>query len=90
MTAIPKPGKDPSSQKATAQSRCVDEKLTKDHAGFRPGRSCAGQLLNVTHHIEDGYKRKMLTGATYVDLSAAYDIVQHRLMIRKLMDMTAD
>ena len=66
----------------------VDEKLTKDQAGFRSGRSCAGQLHNLTQHIEDGYERKMLTGAAFVDLSAAYDTVQHRLMIRKLMDMT--
>ena len=71
-------------------SPLVDEKLTKDQAGFRPGRSCAGQLLNLTQHIEDGYERKMLTGAAFVDLSAAYDTVQHRLMIRKLMDMTGD
>ena len=59
-------------------------------AGFRPGRSCAGQLLNLTQHIEDGYERKMLTGAAFVDLSAAYDTVQHRLMIRKQMDLTGD
>ena len=71
-------------------SPLVDEKLTKGQAGFRPRRSCAGQLLNLTQHIEDGYKRKMLTGAAFVDLSAAYDTVQHRLMIRKLMDMTGD
>ena len=32
----------------------------------------------------------MVTGAAFVDLSAAYDTVQHRLMIRKLMDMTGD
>ena len=71
-------------------SPLVDEKLTKDQAGFRPGRSCTGQLLNLTQHIEDGYERKMLTGAAFVDLSAAYVTVQHRLMIRKLMDMTGD
>ena len=69
-------------------SPLVYEKLTKDQAGFRPGRSYAGQLLNLTQHIEDGYERKMLSGAAFVDLSAAYDTVQHRLMIRKLMDMT--
>ena len=71
-------------------SPLVDEKLTKDPAGFIPGRSCAGQLLNLTQHIEDGYERNMLAGAAFVDLSAAYDTVQHRLMIRKLMDMTGD
>ena len=73
-------------------SPLVDEKFTQDQSGFRPGRSCAGhgQLLNLTQHIEDGYERKMLTGAAFVDLPAAYDTVQHRLMIRQLMDMTGD
>ena len=47
----------------------VDEKVTKDQAGFRHGRSCAGQLLNLTQYIED--ERKMLTGSVFVDLSAA-------------------
>ena len=74
----------------TRISPLVDEKLSKDRAGFIPGRSCACQLLNLTQHIEDGYERKMLTGAAFVDLSAAHDTVQHRLMIRKLMDMTGD
>ena len=44
----------------------------------------------MTQHIEDGYEIKMLTGAAFVDLSAAYDTVQHGLMIRKLMDITGD
>ena len=38
----------------------VDKKLTKDQAGFGPGRSFAGQLLNLTQHIEDGYESNML------------------------------
>ena len=54
-------------------SHLVEEKLTKDQSCFGPGRSCAGQVLNLTQHIEDGYERKMITGAAFVDLSAAYD-----------------
>ena len=50
----------------------------------------AGQRLDLTQHIEDGYERYMLTCAAFVDLSAAYDTVRHRLMIRKLMGMTGD
>ena len=50
-------------------SKCLDTYLSHckligypDHqAGFRPGRSWAGQLLDLTQHIEDGYERKMLT-----------------------------
>ena len=50
----------------------VDRHLIKEQAGFRPGMSCCNQLLNLTQHIEDGYQRGMITGATFVDLSAAY------------------
>ena len=68
----------------------IDTKLTRDQAGFRPGRSCAGQLLNLTQHIEDGFEGKLITGAAFIDLTAAYDTVQHRTMVRKLLDMTGD
>ncbi|CAM4556070.1 unnamed protein product [Leuciscus chuanchicus] len=68
----------------------IDSKLTKDQAGFRPGRSCTGQLLNLTQHIEDGFECKLITGAAFIDLTAAYDTVQHRTMIRKLFGMTGD
>ena len=68
----------------------VDRHLIKEQAGFRPGKSCCSQLLNLTQHIEDGYQRGMITGAAFVDLSAAYDTVNHRLLIRKLYDFTED
>ena len=68
----------------------IDTKLTRDQAGFRPDRSCAGQLLNLIQHIEDGVEYKLITGAAFIDLTAAYDTVQHRTMIRKLFDMTGD
>ena len=68
----------------------VDRHLIKEQVGFRPGKSCCSQLLNLTQHIEDGYQRGMITGAAFVDLSAAYDTVNHRLLIRKLYDFTED
>ena len=68
----------------------VDRHLIKEHTGFRPGKSCCSQLLNLTQHIRDGCQRGMLTGAAFVDLSAAYDTVNHRLLIRKLYDFTED
>ena len=33
----------------------VESHLIKEQAGFRPGKSCTSQLLNLTQHIEDGY-----------------------------------
>ena len=56
----------------------IDEKLIPVQAGFRPGRSCTGQILKLTQHIEDGFEKGMVTGAIFVDLSAAYDTINHR------------
>ena len=68
----------------------VDRHIIKEQAGLRPGKSCCSQLLNLTQHIEYSYQRGMINGAAFVDLSAAYDTVNHRLLIRKLYDFTED
>ncbi|KAI5747569.1 hypothetical protein M8J77_016091 [Diaphorina citri] len=68
----------------------VDKKIIKEQSGFRPGRSCTSQILNLTQHIEDGYERKQVSGAVFVDLSAAYDTVNHRKLLRKLYNITGD
>ena len=61
----------------------LEQYLIKEQAGFRPGKSCTSQLLNLTQHIEDGYQRGMISGA-------AYDTVNHRILIQKLYNITQD
>ena len=68
----------------------VDEHLIPEQAGFRPGKSCTSQLLNLTQFIEDGYEEGIITGAVFVDLSAAYDTVNHRIVTRKFFEITQD
>ena len=68
----------------------MDAKLIPEQAGFRPGKSCTSQLLNLTEHIEDGYEKRLITGAVFVDLSAAYDTVNHRRLLSKVLEMTGD
>ena len=46
--------------------------------------------LKFNQHIEDGYQRGMITGAAFIDLSAAYDTVNHRIIIQKLYNTTQD
>ena len=62
----------------------VDDQLSPDQAGFRPGRSCCGQVLNLTQYIEDGFENKLITGTVFVDLTAAYDTVNHRALLLKV------
>ena len=47
-------------------------------------------VLYIITYNEDGHQRGMITGAAFVYLSAAYDTVNHRLLIRKLYDFTED
>ena len=64
--------------------------LITEQAGFRSGKSCTSQLLNLTQHIEDGYQRGMIAGAAFIDLSAAYDTVNNVILIQKLYNITQD
>ena len=68
----------------------IEVHLIKEQAGFRPGKSCTSQLLNLSPHIDDGYQVETITGTAFVDLSAAYDTVNHRLLIHKLYNTTQD
>ena len=65
----------------------VEENLTPGQAGFRPGCSTFGQLLNLTQFIEDGFELKQITGTVFVDLTAAYDTVNHRILLLKVAKM---
>ena len=66
------------------------EIMITEEAGFRPGKSCTRQLLNLIQYIEDGYQESIINGTAFVDLSAAYDTVNHRLLIQKRFNITQD
>ena len=71
-------------------SPIVEHVLIPEQAGFRPGNSCTAQVLNLTQHIEDGFETGKITGIVLVDLSAAYDTVNHRRLLEKVYSMTRD
>ena len=101
VVALLKPGKDPSSSKSFRPisllchlyklyerlilkrlSPVIEHVLIPEQAGFRPGKSCTTQVLNLTQHIEDSFETVL------VDLSAAYDTVNHRRLLEKVYNMT--
>nr|XP_027212669.1 uncharacterized protein LOC113805821 [Penaeus vannamei] len=65
-----------------------DEQLSCDQAGFRPGRSCCGQVLNLTQFI-DGFGNQLKTGAVLVDLTSAYDTVNHKALLFKVAQQSS-
>ena len=48
------------------------------------------QVLNLTQHTEDGFETGEITGIVVVDISAAYDTVNHHIMLEKVYNMTRD
>ena len=64
--------------------------LIPEQAGFRPGKYCTAQVLNLTQHIEDGFETGTITGIVLVDHSAAYDTVNHRRLLEKVYTITRD
>ena len=70
-------------------AHAIKQHLLKEHAGFRSGKSCTSRFPNLKQHIEDGYEG-MITGTAFVDLPAAYDTINHRLLVQKLYNTTFD
>ena len=70
-------------------SPIIEHALIPEQVGFRLGKSCTAQVLNITQHIEDGFETGKITGIVLVDLSAAYDTVNHRRLL-EVYNMTRD
>ena len=66
----------------------VADRLIPEQAGFRPGKCCTSQPLNLTQFIEDGYVEGLITGAAFVDLFAVYATVNQIIFTRKLFEIT--
>jgi len=63
----------------------IDPLLPREQAGFRHGRSTVDQVTPLRQDIEDSFSLKKKAGAVFVDLTAAYDTVWHRVLTCKLL-----
>ena len=68
----------------------IDPLLPKEQAVFRRGKSTVDQVVLLTQNIEDSFEAKKKTGAVFIDLTAAYDIVWHRGLTCKLLRLLSD
>ena len=68
----------------------VDLLLSREQTRFRRGRSIVDQTVLLTQNIEDSFEAKKKAGATFVNLTAAYDTVWHRGLTCKLFRLLPD
>lgn len=47
-------------------------------------------ILNLNQRIEDSFERKQITGVAFIDLSVAYDAINHDLLLVKIYKLTQD
>ena len=58
--------------------------ICENQSGFRSSHSTKTSLLNVVDYIFSNMDSGKLTGAIYIDLSKAFDTVDHVLLLEKL------
>ena len=52
--------------------------------GFRPHRSALDTLLELEHHLQEGFSRGHFTVAAFLDLEGAFDSASHNAILSKL------
>ena len=58
--------------------------LSTHQHGFVRGRSINTNLLELTSHIIDGFSAGCQTDVVFTDFSKAFDVVNHKLLFKKL------
>ena len=58
--------------------------LTQNQFGFRPKLSTVTALAHFTDNILQSLDSGCMTGAVFIDLSKAFDTVDHEILVRKL------
>ena len=58
--------------------------LTPSQYGFRKKLSTAHAMINLLETTLDGLDKGLKTGSVFLDVSKAFDVVPHRLLLRKL------
>ena len=62
----------------------VNNLVTPNQSGFKPGDSCIDQLLSITHEMFQLFDKGVEVKSVFVDISHAFGKVWHKGLIFKL------
>ena len=55
-------------------------------SGYRPNHSCETSLFKLTYDIQDAINNKEMVAALFLDMSAAFDTVDHSVLLSRLLN----
>ena len=58
--------------------------LSSQQSGFRPSHSTATCVTEIVDYLLENMNKRQLTGAVFLDLKKAFDVIPHRKILRKL------
>ena len=59
--------------------------LHPNQSGFREKHSCHSMLTNLVEQWHHNINEDLVTGTIFVDFAKAFDVINHKLLIKKLM-----
>ena len=68
---------------------CTKSYISTDQHGFMPGRSVSTNLLDFTSTCITHMERKAQIDVIYTDLKAAFDRIDHRILLKKISRLGA-
>ena len=60
-----------------------NELILSNQSGFKPGDSCANQLMSITHEIYKSFDEGHEIRGVFLDISKVFDKVWHDVIIFK-------
>jgi hypothetical protein len=72
-------------------SHLVDNDLLyKGQFGFQPKISTVHHLLKLTNYVTEQLNKKHFTVGIFLDLKKAFDVVSHKILLKKLKSLSID
>ena len=62
----------------------INNLISPNQSGFKPGNSCTNQLLAITHEIYKSFDNGYEVRGAFLDISKAFDKVWHKGLIYEL------